>query len=43
MLKMYSCDNYIVQKQKKEGANTIAFGWLDQPLYIVFGEETRDW
>jgi len=43
MLKTYSCDNYSVPKQEKEGAETLAFGWLDQPLYIVYllGHHTK--
>lgn len=35
LLKMYSCDNYSVMKQEKEGAEALTFGWLDQPLYTV--------
>ncbi|XP_058763685.1 scarecrow-like protein 28 [Vicia villosa] len=35
LLKMYSCDNYNIQKQEKEGATALTLGWLDQPLYTV--------
>ncbi|KAJ1398094.1 hypothetical protein SESBI_31331 [Sesbania bispinosa] len=35
LLKMYSCENYSVKKQEKEGAAAVTLGWLDQPLYTV--------
>ncbi|PNY12833.1 SCARECROW-like protein 28-like [Trifolium pratense] len=35
LLRMYSCDNYSVQKQEQEGATALTLGWLDQPLYTV--------
>ncbi|KAK7265541.1 hypothetical protein RJT34_33161 [Clitoria ternatea] len=35
LLKMYSCENYSVKKQEKEGATALTLGWLDQNLYTV--------
>lgn len=35
LMKMYSCDNYSIKKQEKEGATALTLGWLDQPLYTV--------
>ncbi|CAA2976525.1 scarecrow 28 [Olea europaea subsp. europaea] len=34
LLKMYSCENYRVEKQGQDG-NALTLGWLDQPLYTV--------
>ncbi|CAA2966667.1 scarecrow-like protein 28 [Olea europaea var. sylvestris] len=34
LLKMYSCDNYKVEKQGQDG-NALTLSWLDQPLYTV--------
>ncbi|KAI3453659.1 hypothetical protein Pfo_010322 [Paulownia fortunei] len=34
MLKMYSCENYRVEKQEQYGAS-LTLSWLDQPLYTV--------
>lgn len=35
LLKMYSCENYSVKKQEKEGATGVTLSWLDQDLYTV--------
>ncbi|KAL2547359.1 Scarecrow-like protein 28 [Forsythia ovata] len=34
LLKMYSCDNYRVEKQGQDG-NALTLSWLDQPLYTI--------
>ncbi|XP_043716550.1 scarecrow-like protein 28 [Telopea speciosissima] len=34
LLKMYSCENYSIEKQGEEGAG-LTLSWLEQPLYTV--------
>ncbi|XP_042492430.1 scarecrow-like protein 28 [Macadamia integrifolia] len=35
LLKMYSCENYSIEKQGEEGAAGLTVSWLEQPLYTV--------